>query len=238
MKLIYLLLFITLTLFARGYESPDNRSQAKNVLMMMHLDYKVTAVNSCQYDYDKSSCMDKSMVNGTSCQMEEQNLTMRWMQVVPDTFYGREYSCMAQQPCTNIFSKKAFGGPMCCRRIDVTYRKMEADLFNLIPVVSLLAEQQNGRIFYDVVKVDVMLGKVKADQQYLEPPDETKGNIARVYLYMDETYDLHLSAKQKETYLRWHQKDAVDAKECDLGQLILKVQGGNNHWIEEGCKRL
>ncbi len=236
MKALYLLL-ITLTLFGRGLEAPDNRSQAKNVLMMIDLDYKKSAINGCIYDYDKTSCMDKTIVDVNSCDLVENNLTIKWVQVVPDTFYGRNRACMNEKKCVNIFTKELFGSPMCCRRIDTEYKKMEADLFNLIPVVSTLAEAQKGWI-YGVVKTPLkMIGRTKIGTKAIEPPDEVKGNVARVYLYMDGRYGLQLSKEQKSLYEAWNSLDPVDAKECKVGKLILKIQGGHNPYIEDNCKK-
>ena len=111
---------------------------------MLHLDYKTTYLNGCDYLYDVTSCMDKTIVDTSTCSVQEQNQTMRWIQVVPDTFYGRNMVCMKEQVCVNEFSGKRFGSPMCCRRIDDKYRQMEADLFNLIPVVPQIAENYIG----------------------------------------------------------------------------------------------
>ena len=67
---------------------------------------------------------------------------------------------------------------MCCRRIDEKYQQMEADLFNLIPVVSQIAENYQGRVFGVVKKPITPVGTVKVDDAYLEPSDEVKGDIA------------------------------------------------------------
>ena len=235
MKTVYFLL-ISLTLFGRGLEAPDNRSQAKNVLMMIDLDYKESAINGCSYDYDKTSCMDKTIVDARSCALSENNLTIKWMQVVPDTFYGRHRTCMKEKKCVNVFTKELFGSPMCCRRIDAEYQKMEADLFNLIPVVSTLAEAQKGRVFGVVEKPEKMIGGTKIGAEAIEPPDEAKGNVARVYLYMQGRYGLQLSKEQKTLYEAWSSLDPVDAKECKVGSVILKIQGGDNPYLEETCK--
>lgn len=102
---------------------------------------------------------------------------------------------------------------------------MEAELFNLIPVVSAIAEKQEGKIFGEIKKSTYLIGKVKIDNNYIEPPDQLKGDIARVYLYMDHRYRLQLSLEQKEMFSRWHKYDAVDERECAIAKIIMKVQG-------------
>ena len=202
---------------------------------MVDLDYKKTFLNGCDYHYDPNSCMDKSIVDTKCCSLQEDNETMSWMQIVPDSFYGRHKACMIETPCINIFSKEAFGSPLCCRRIDTQYREMEADLFNLVPVVSSLAVLQKGRIFGEVKIPTERLGDVKMDENYLEPPNSVKGDVARVYLYMDARYGLELTPEQRKVFLNWHKEDGADVKECRLAKLFQKIQGGKNPWLETWC---
>ena len=202
---------------------------------MINLDYKKTFLNGCDYHYNPNSCMDKSIVDTKSCSVQEDNETMRWMQIVPDTFYGRHKACMIEKPCINVFTKEAFGNPLCCRRIDPQYRAMEADLFNLVPVVTSLVVLQKGHIFGEVKTATERLGDVKFDEHYIEPPAKVKGNIARIYLYMQERYGLELTQKQRRLFLKWHKEDGVDAKECKLAKTFQKIQGGVNPWLKKWC---
>jgi len=234
---IVVLLFISLFLFGRGYDAPDNRSQVKNLLKMIDLDYKVAQLSGCSYTYDVTSCMDKTMVDTTTCGVKEVNQTIKWIQVVPDTFFGRNMACMNDAVCTNVFSKEKFGSPLCCRRVNAKYKMMEADLFNLIPVISEVAKKRDARLFSDVEKPDFIIGTLKFGDTVMEPIDSRKGDVARVYLYMDARYNLNLTMQQKETFLRWHTIDEVDAHECAVAKIILKVQGGTNTLVEKGCKK-
>lgn len=231
------LLTLTVMLFARGYEAPENRSQAKKLIKMIHLDYKTTMLNDCQYVYDPKSCMDITVVDTATCSVEQQKQRMQWIQVVPDTFYGRTMACMNEDICVSEFTGKAYRGKLCCRLTNAKYREMEADLYNLIPVVSAIADLQEGKAFGEVAKPTHMVGNVKIDSAFIEPPDERKGDIARVYLYMDQRYDLQLTPQERALFERWHALDAVDAKECAIAKIIKKVQKVANPWIDEGCKK-
>ena len=236
MKLIVLLVF-SIVLLARGYDAPDNRSQVKNLLKMIDLDYKVAPLTGCSYTYDITSCMDKTIVDTTACAVKEVNQTVKWMQVVPDSFFGRHMDCMNEEVCTNVFTKKKFGSPMCCRRVNDKYKMMESDLFNLIPVLSEVSLKRGSRGFSDVEKPEFSIGSLMFDATSMEPRDAVKGDIARVYLYMDERYGLDLSKHQKETFMRWHRLDNVDNHECAVAKIILKVQGGTNTLLQEGCRQ-
>ncbi|MEE8587726.1 MAG: endonuclease, partial [Sulfurimonadaceae bacterium] len=204
---------------------------------MIHLDHKTTWLNECGYIYDPKTCMDKTLVDTSTCSVQEAKQTMKWMQVVPDTFYGRNMACMNEKVCVSKFTGQSYRGKLCCRQTNAEYRKMEAELFNLIPVVSAIAKKHAGKPFGEVKKPKQLVGKVKIDNNYIEPPDEVKGDIARVYLHMDHRYNLQLTLEEKEMFHRWHKLDAVDKRECDIAKSIMKVQGSNNRWIEEGCKK-
>ena len=228
---------MALLLYGGGYYAPDNRSQAKNIVKMIDLDYKETRLNGCHYTYDTTSCMDKTIVDTSTCKVDEVNVTMVWAQVVPDRFFGRELACMNQKVCTNVFTGEKFGSPLCCRRIDIKYKQMEAELFNLIPVVSSFVPRQEGKPFGAVEHLLSYVGEVKIGQSYIEPPERFKGDIARVYLYMDDRYGLSLSAAQRKMYEQWHKMDAVDTRECTMAKTITKIQKYPNRWIEAGCPK-
>ncbi len=232
---IVLLLIMSTLLFGRGYHAPENRSQAKNLVMMVYLDDKTTSLNGCDYIYDPTTCMNRTFVDTATCGVKEQNQSMVWMQVVPDTFYGRNMACMNDNVCVSEFTGKTFKGARCCRLSSDVYKKMEAELFNLIPVVSAVAEKRQGKMFGEVKTAKETVGGVKFDENFIEPPDNVKGNIARVYLYMEDRYGLQLSSAQKELFLRWHRLDAVDQRECSIAKVFTKVQGVANSWVEEGC---
>lgn len=235
MRLFWLLLFAA-ALFGRGYEAPDNRTQAVKLIKKIHFDYKKTWLNGCDYSYDLQSCMDKTMVDTSTCSVKEQNQTVKWIQVVPDSFYGRNRECMNEEVCVSKYTGKSYKGKRCCRQSDAAYRKMEADLFNLIPVVSAIADKRKDQIFMKVEKAKYMVGKVKMDEKAIEPPDNLKGDIARVYLYMNQRYGLELSLEEKEDYYYWHKLDSVDKRECAIAKTIMKIQGSSNRWIKEGCR--
>ena len=231
-----LLLFITTTLFSRGFYAPENRSQAKKILTMVYLDYKTTTLEGCSYHYDVTSCLDKTMVETDSCALDENNLTVAWMQVVIPTFYAQDLACFSDNGCVSQYSGNTYGGELCCRQKNSSYQKIQGDLYNYIPVVSSLVNARGKRMFGIVKKADFIVGKTRFNQQFIEPESSVKGDIARVYLYMDKTYDMKLSAKEKEHFLEWHKEDKVDEKECALAKFYKKVQKRANPFIEEGCR--
>ena len=230
------LLFVAVTLFSRGFYPPENRSQAKKILTMVHLDYKTTTLEACVYHYDVTSCLDKTIVETDSCAFNENNLTVVWMQVVLPTLYAKEMTCFQDDGCVSPYTGHAYGGELCCLQKSKRYQKIQGDLYNYIPVVSSLMKARGHRMFGVVKKADFVIGKTRFNQQFIEPALHVKGDIARVYLYMDKVYDMRLSKVEKQLFLQWHLEDKVDEKECALAKFYKKVQKRANPFVEDGCR--
>jgi deoxyribonuclease I len=65
-----------------------------------------------------------------------------------------------------------------------------------------------------------------------EPPDESKGNIARAVLYFSVRYQLPLPQSELEVLRRWHELDPVDDKEAARNETIYELQGNRNPFID------
>lgn len=69
-----------------------------------------------------------------------------------------------------------------------------------------------------------------------EPPDEVKGDIARIVFYMDARYpSLNISSStigDLSTLLEWHEQDPVDSFEMNRNSVIYKHQKNRNPFID------
>jgi deoxyribonuclease-1 len=233
-KSLVLMLLFAVALCAKGLERPKNLSQAKNVIKVIHFDYQVTWLNGCRYRYDIATCMSDTILDEKSCKLEETGQKMVWLQVVPSSFYGRNRACMNEPVCKK-YNGTPFGGPRCCRKRDAAYRLMQADLFNLIPVASTVAQRRTEQLFFETGKGAEKIGEVRISADAIEPPDGKKGDIARICLYMNDRYGIGLSEAQQLLYYRWHKNDPVDAAECAIEKHVAKIQGVGNPWIRSDC---
>jgi endonuclease I len=76
------------------------------------------------------------------------------------------------------------------------------------------------------------VGAEKWQGAYFEPPNEHKGNVARALFYFAVRYKMKISPLE-ERYLRsWHELDPVDFDERERNELIQKVQGNRNPFID------
>lgn len=76
-------------------------------------------------------------------------------------------------------------------------------------------------------------GNNKGSGMYFEPPSEHKGNVARALFYFSVRYKISISPQQ-ETYLRkWNEMDPVDSDEMERNDMIEKMQGNRNPFIDQ-----
>lgn len=237
MRSFFFLLLLT-PLFAKGYYAPENRSQAINILKMVHLDYKTAWLSGCGYGYDVTSCMDKTIVETKSCGLKENNVTIKWMQVVDANFYTSKMVCATPKGCVSEFTGKPFGGRLCCRMTDEKYRRIQADLYNYLPVVSTLDDVRRGKRFAKVNHPVQTVAGVRVGKRFIEPKAEQKGDIARIYLYMNAQYELGLSPQAVQMYEKWDKTDVVDEKECALEKVYEKILKRPNPFVKRGCQGL
>lgn len=174
-----------------------------------------------QIDFDYSRTAFTNQVykyDATTCMdknyvKDEPRKSVVFVRIVPPSEVLKTRKCGTKKICINQ-SGKAYGGAMCCRRSDDLYKSFDRDIFNIMPVVK------------------------RRPSLDIEPPLHIRGNIARVYLYINAEYGLNLSFKRQMLYLKWHGEDAVDAKECAVHKQIEAIQGRSNPWIKSSCETL
>ena len=70
-----------------------------------------------------------------------------------------------------------------------------------------------------------------------EPQPHVRGNIARIYFYMDWAYPGHgiISKKNQRLFKAWDKEDPVDAWECERCKRIEQIQGNDNPFVKGIC---
>ena len=72
----------------------------------------------------------------------------------------------------------------------------------------------------------------------VEPADNIRGNIARIYFYMSSEYPNYIKLTKKELILfqKWDLDDPVDKWECSRSKKIEKFQKNQNWILINRCK--
>lgn len=156
---------------------------------------------------------------------------IEWEHVVPAAHLGKQRQCWLE------------GGRSNCAKSDPTYKAMEADLHNLVPAVG---EVNGDRSNYDFTQWAGSRGvsygqcnfQVSFKDDQVMPPEQSRGAIARTYLYMQQEYPIKLSKQQLQLMESWNRTYAVSDWECERNSLIASVQGNSNSFVEQNCTRL
>ena len=159
-----------------------------------------------------------------------------WDRVVPNRAFGQHRSCWREPICKDE-QGVAFSGVRCCRELDEEFRAMELDLQNLVPAVGELQADRSDFDFGELDGEERMYGacdfEVDRSQRRAEPDEDTRGEIARAYLYMKDTYGdgLPLSPAQQAQFEAWHEADPPNAWEVQRNRRVAAVQGVSNSFL-------
>ncbi len=169
---------------------------------------------------------------------------IEWEHVVPASVFGKNFIEWknGHEKCANKKRKKTYKGRKCLSKVNKTFQLMESDLYNLVPAIGQVNALRSN---YDISEIngearnfgncDIEIDKSK---KVVEPKNEIRGDIARIYLYMDTTYPKYgiITEKNKKIISLWSKKDPASSKECKRYLEIKKIQKNENIILKEICK--
>lgn len=205
----------------------DSFPEAKKLLEKTYADHRIDRYCGCSFDskrnVDLASCgysVRKNAERASRIEIEH---------VVPAENLGRQFPCWQQG------KGMPGGGREYCMTHDPKYMQAHNDLHNFLPVVGEVnADRSNFR--YDQIpgpatQYGQCQFKVDFENRRAEPPDNLKGDVARITFYMRDTYGIRLSDQQTRLFEIWSRQDPVDDVERELDQKILKIQGNSNPYV-------
>jgi deoxyribonuclease-1 len=123
-----------------------------------------------------------------------------------------------------------------CRRRSERFNRIEADLHNLFPSRREINDARSSYRFAEIPGEVRRFGscdfEIDERQRTIEPRPASRGEIARAMFYMRDTYDLPIFRRQTELLLRWHRNDPPSDEERRRNDLIEKIQGTRNIYID------
>lgn len=127
----------------------------------------------------------------------------------------------------------------------------KTDLHNIVAADRSINASRGNKYFDYGGKLHSECERCRTDRNSWEPPDETKGDVARMLFYMELRYDgsdnsgvgdLRLVNKEHmlkrnqlgslATLLRWHCQDSVSAYEVRRNNIIYELQGNRNPFVD------
>lgn len=162
---------------------------------------------------------------------------LEWEHVMPAYYFGSTRSCWKKGNAKCVKSDGTpFKGRQCCARVDKIFQRIEADLHNLTPAVGELNADRSN-LPYGIVKgesrkygrCDFEIG---GSPKLTEPRDEVRGDAARAWLYMADTYGVALTDSQRTMFEEWSQADPPDRWERLRNGRIGAAQGNGNEYVK------
>ena len=232
------LVLISSSVFAGGNESIESFSKAKkNLERLVYMDHRETIYCGAKFDSKKNVI---PLAGFYTKKHKKRAKRIEWEHVVPAENFGRTFSEWRDGHPRCVNSKgKTFKGRSCASKINKEYRLMQSDMYNLFPAIGAINAMRSNYNF--VAQVDAKSGfgscAMKIDNRKAEPPVESRGRIARTYLYMDSTYKRYsMSKSQKQLMNAWDRMYPVSAWECERAKRIESIQRSANIIINKSCK--
>lgn len=147
---------------------------------------------------------------------------IEWEHVVPASLMpARNFQCWAD------------GGRDYCIRNDLRARAMLLDLHNLAPAIGQVNALRLNDRYADLPTGTSDFGacEVEDGTGYFEPPDCTKGDAARTWLYMEAAHGVVIPATERSMFLQWAAADPVSPWESVREQRIAAVTGTRNPYV-------
>ncbi|KZL20485.1 Nuclease NucM precursor [Pseudovibrio axinellae] len=238
--LLPLALFIAIFCSAASAQTPTSFSQAKR-LLEKHIyptqEYRETFYCGCSYSGEKQ--VDAASCGYTPRKNAKRGKRIEWEHVVPASRFGKTRACWTDGNSACVTKKgKAYKGRRCCSKVDPEFKRMEADLHNLVPAVGELNGDRSNYRMAVISGEERTYGacdfEIDSKNKLAEPMAATRGDIARIYFYMQSTYNMPLSDAEMEMFTGWMSKDPVSEDEQLRDARILEIQGNSNVLISVG----
>lgn len=221
MRMLWVALMVPLYALA---DQPASFSAAKRELAVIYGAHSVSFYCGCRFgargkrlEPDLAGCGYQPRKNANRAGRIE------WEHVMPAWVFGHQRQCWQE------------GGRRACRK-DATFKRMEADMHNLVPAIGEVNGDRSNYAYGMISGEPRAYGHCDIEVDFkgriAEPAAGVRGDIARTYFYMRDRYGLRLSRSETRLLEAWHLTDPVDAWELERNRRIRQVQGNGNPHVE------
>lgn len=240
----FVLLFICFSTIvsANGNTSNQSFNKAKKLLLKeIYIEQSERRTIYCDAAFDEKKNIMLPL--GFSANIHEKRSNRIEIEhVVPVENFGRTFSEWREGHPECVDSKgKSFKGRKCAEKMNVEYRFIQADMFNLYPAIGSVNASRSNYNFVMLPDGKSSFGScdMQIQDNKAQPPEKSRGMIARAYLYMDFTYPRYkMSKAQRMLMTAWDKQFLVTPFECDRSSRIEKIQGNTNPIMRDRCQIL
>ncbi|MCU7879540.1 MAG: endonuclease [Candidatus Thiodiazotropha sp. (ex Lucinoma aequizonata)] len=199
-----------------------------------HKDVNTTFYCNCTYS---PSGRSGGSIEKTSCGYDGSNEShagradrLEWEHVVPASLMpARKFDCWNEglPECSEA-------GRECCEKHDLNARIMILDLHNLAPSIGQTNALRSNKRYGLIDGENYKLGSCDFEwsTDIVEPKDNIRGDVARVWLYFADKHNLILQKGELRMFMEWSNADPPTAEEFAWNDRIKEKQGNGNHFIE------
>ncbi|HYX39597.1 MAG TPA: endonuclease [Oligoflexus sp.] len=211
-----------------GVKHPRDFDEAKGILRKIY-PRGVEIYCGCPYDLER-----KDRIYTAACGYKGQGARSKrieWEHVVPASVFGQRFAEWKNgHPSCENRGKNA-KGRNCARATSDVFARMEADLYNLLPSLGELNGARSNYPFGGIGGEPREFGRCDFEVQHrvAEPRKEIRGDLARIYFYMDARYPgFEIVHRRNEGLLNaWDRDDPMDDNERQRVRRIAEIQGNS-----------
>lgn len=222
----------------KGNTTIQSFNKAKKILLrQVYADHRTTFYCQCPFTAKKEIL---SSNNYKPKKKWKRAHRLEWEHVVPAHAFGQSFKEWRQGHPDCVSSKgKSFKGRKCAEKVNMQFRYMQSDMYNLVPAIGEINGLRSNYSYAMIPgeKREFGLCDMEIEGKKAEPPEYVRGNIARIYFYMDSAYPGHgiISKKNRKLFKAWDMEDPVDAWECERCKMIEKIQRNENPFVRKAC---
>ena len=213
-------------------------SKAKDILQnKIYFDQRLTLYCNAEFSPNKTVLVPKGFVTNKYIKRTQK---IEWEHVVPAQKFGIAFKewTDGHENCMTSKGKK-IKGRKCAVKTNSKFRYMLSDMYNLFPAigsVNAVRSNYNFVILEDDMESDFGSCDMRINNKQAQPPESSRGRIARAYLYMNYTYEeFNMSFETLKIMLNWHEKYPVSEWECLRASRIKSIQGNEHMIYKEQC---
>ena len=208
-------------------QTPSSFYSAKKIAVSIYQDHPNSFYCNCDIAWQGK----KGLPNLNSCGYQVRKQIKRanrieWEHIVPAWQFGHQLQCWKD------------GGRKNCKK-NAQFKRMEADLHNLVPAIGEVNGDRSNFNFSQWNGEPTQYGQcqmiVDFKQRKVQPPVNSRGAIARAYLYMFDRYNMRFSKQQKKLMQAWNNSYPASDWECIRNARIEEIQGFGNSFTKSQC---
>jgi deoxyribonuclease I len=220
----------------RSNERIKNFRVAKKILRRLYRGREESFYCGCSFKgarVDHQSCGFKSIHPG------KRSNRIEWEHIVPASHFGRSFSAWRKgDPSCKNSRGRTYKGRRCARKVSTEFRRMEADLYNLVPAIGEVNQKRNYYPFgfvKDLSDTKEKFGLCESlfGDKIIQPRPKVRGFIARVYKYMNAAYPRHgiLAKKKEKLFNSWDAHYPPTQEEIIRARAIKSIQENENIFV-------